>query len=319
MLLPLGDSTVLGRSVRAALAVPDVVRLVLGVRAGDEDAVRDAVAPAARRPRGPAGAAAAPPGTPRSGRRCGRWPRTSRPRRGRRGRGPRRRPAAGRRRAVRGDARGRPRARRRAARRGAAGAARPRPAPGGRTAWSACRRRRPSAPYPCSRRTAAAAEDGYESTDTAACFERYADLPVVAVRGGAANLKVTFPEDVAVAERLVQARSALTARRGQRLQHPQVGLVGDPARLGRRLQRLDREPLGQRRRPARRSRSSVRRRARPPRRAAARPARRPGAASARSTVAPTPAVVQLLDGVGDRADADGDRGAARRRARRTRR
>ena len=26
-----------------------------------------------------------------------------------------------------------------------------------------------------------AAEDGYQSTDTAACFERYADLPVVAV------------------------------------------------------------------------------------------------------------------------------------------
>ena len=50
-----------------------------------------------------------------------------------------------------------------------------------------------------------AAEDGYESTDTAACFERYADLPVVAVHGGAANLKVTFPEDLAVAECLLQA------------------------------------------------------------------------------------------------------------------
>ena len=45
VLLPLGDGTVLGRSVRTALAVPDVVRLVLGVRAGDEDAVREAVAP----------------------------------------------------------------------------------------------------------------------------------------------------------------------------------------------------------------------------------------------------------------------------------
>ena len=31
-----------------------------------------------------------------------------------------------------------------------------------------------------------AAEEGFESTDTAACFERYADLPVVAVPGGAA-------------------------------------------------------------------------------------------------------------------------------------
>ena len=50
-----------------------------------------------------------------------------------------------------------------------------------------------------------AAEDGYESTDTAACFERYTDLPVVAVHGGATNLKVTFPEDLAVAERLLSA------------------------------------------------------------------------------------------------------------------
>jgi 2-C-methyl-D-erythritol 4-phosphate cytidylyltransferase len=45
VLLPLGNTTVLGRSVRAALAVQDAVRLVLGVRAGDEDAVREAVAP----------------------------------------------------------------------------------------------------------------------------------------------------------------------------------------------------------------------------------------------------------------------------------
>ena len=48
-----------------------------------------------------------------------------------------------------------------------------------------------------------AAADGYESTDTAACFERYADLPVVAVHGGATNLKVTFPEDLVTAERLL--------------------------------------------------------------------------------------------------------------------
>ena len=45
MLLPLGDDTVLGRSVRAALAVPEVTRLVLVARAGDEETVRDAVAP----------------------------------------------------------------------------------------------------------------------------------------------------------------------------------------------------------------------------------------------------------------------------------
>jgi len=47
-----------------------------------------------------------------------------------------------------------------------------------------------------------ATADGYESTDTAACFERYSELPVVAVHGGATNLKVTFPEDLVVAGRL---------------------------------------------------------------------------------------------------------------------
>jgi 2-C-methyl-D-erythritol 4-phosphate cytidylyltransferase len=48
-----------------------------------------------------------------------------------------------------------------------------------------------------------AAEEGYESTDTAACFERYIDLPVVAVPSGPANPKITFPEDLEVAEHLL--------------------------------------------------------------------------------------------------------------------
>ncbi|MCY7395586.1 MAG: 2-C-methyl-D-erythritol 4-phosphate cytidylyltransferase [Nocardioides sp.] len=39
VLLPLGDTTVLGRSLRAALGVGDVSHLVLVVRAGDEEAV----------------------------------------------------------------------------------------------------------------------------------------------------------------------------------------------------------------------------------------------------------------------------------------
>lgn len=45
--------------------------------------------------------------------------------------------------------------------------------------------------------------EGYEGTDTASCVERYTDLDVRAVPSPATNLKVTFPEDVAVAERLV--------------------------------------------------------------------------------------------------------------------
>src|SRR4051812_46432552 len=45
VLLPLGDTTVLGQSLRTVLAVAGVTRLVIGVRPGDEDAVGEAVAP----------------------------------------------------------------------------------------------------------------------------------------------------------------------------------------------------------------------------------------------------------------------------------
>ena len=48
----------------------------------------------------------------------------------------------------------------------------------------------------------AAAADGFEGTDTAACVAAYSDLVVAAVPGSALNLKVTFPEDVALAVEL---------------------------------------------------------------------------------------------------------------------
>ena len=48
--------------------------------------------------------------------------------------------------------------------------------------------------------------DGFVGTDTASCVSAYTDLPVHAVPGPATNVKVTFPEDVALAERLLQAR-----------------------------------------------------------------------------------------------------------------
>ncbi len=48
----------------------------------------------------------------------------------------------------------------------------------------------------------AAADDGFEGTDTAACVAAYADLPIVAVPSTSLNLKVTFPEDVALAAEL---------------------------------------------------------------------------------------------------------------------
>jgi 2-C-methyl-D-erythritol 4-phosphate cytidylyltransferase len=46
--------------------------------------------------------------------------------------------------------------------------------------------------------------DGFVGTDTASCVERYAGLSVAAVASGPANLKVTFPEDLALAQSLAQ-------------------------------------------------------------------------------------------------------------------
>ena len=45
--------------------------------------------------------------------------------------------------------------------------------------------------------------DGFTGTDTASCVAAYTDLPVHAVPAPATNLKVTFAEDLALAERLL--------------------------------------------------------------------------------------------------------------------
>jgi 2-C-methyl-D-erythritol 4-phosphate cytidylyltransferase len=45
--------------------------------------------------------------------------------------------------------------------------------------------------------------EGFEGTDTAACVAKYTDLEVRGVEAPATNLKITFPEDVEVAERLL--------------------------------------------------------------------------------------------------------------------
>jgi 2-C-methyl-D-erythritol 4-phosphate cytidylyltransferase len=42
-------------------------------------------------------------------------------------------------------------------------------------------------------------EDGFDGTDTAAAWSRYTELPVAAVPGSPANLKITFPEDLELA------------------------------------------------------------------------------------------------------------------------
>ena len=44
--------------------------------------------------------------------------------------------------------------------------------------------------------------EGFEGTDTASCLERYADVPIAAVPSTSLNLKITFPEDVDLAARL---------------------------------------------------------------------------------------------------------------------
>jgi 2-C-methyl-D-erythritol 4-phosphate cytidylyltransferase len=48
--------------------------------------------------------------------------------------------------------------------------------------------------------------DGFTGTDTASCLEAYTDVPVHGVPAPATNLKITFPEDVALAERLLGPR-----------------------------------------------------------------------------------------------------------------
>jgi 2-C-methyl-D-erythritol 4-phosphate cytidylyltransferase len=49
----------------------------------------------------------------------------------------------------------------------------------------------------------AAEADGFTGTDTAACLERYADTAVRAVAGERRNLKITYPGDLRLAEELL--------------------------------------------------------------------------------------------------------------------
>ncbi len=52
-----------------------------------------------------------------------------------------------------------------------------------------------------------AAVDGFTGTDTAACVERYGGLAVRWVRGDPRNVKVTYPRDLMLAERLLLMRA----------------------------------------------------------------------------------------------------------------
>lgn len=51
----------------------------------------------------------------------------------------------------------------------------------------------------------AASEDGFDGTDTAACITAYRDVRIAAVPGSPLNVKVTFPEDVDLAVELSPA------------------------------------------------------------------------------------------------------------------
>ncbi|MCH9733538.1 MAG: 2-C-methyl-D-erythritol 4-phosphate cytidylyltransferase [Actinomycetia bacterium] len=48
-----------------------------------------------------------------------------------------------------------------------------------------------------------AEQDGFEGTDTASCVEQYTDVQIHTFPGRAANLKVTYARDVAVAQQLL--------------------------------------------------------------------------------------------------------------------
>jgi 2-C-methyl-D-erythritol 4-phosphate cytidylyltransferase len=61
----------------------------------------------------------------------------------------------------------------------------------------------------------AADADGFIGTDTASCVERFCDLTVRCIQGSASNIKITFPEDLFLAEHLLsQAHWDLSGRKG---------------------------------------------------------------------------------------------------------
>ncbi len=61
----------------------------------------------------------------------------------------------------------------------------------------------------------AAASDGFVGSDTAACVERYTEVPVRVVAGDPGNLKVTFPDDLFIAERLLAAHTRTSGPRSR--------------------------------------------------------------------------------------------------------
>ena len=70
--------------------------------------------------------------------------------------------------------------------------------------------------------------DGFVGTDTASCIERYSATSVRCVPGDAGNIKITFPDDLFIAERvLAKARWDLSGGREQ-LRSSRRHLLGRP-------------------------------------------------------------------------------------------
>lgn len=201
VLLPLGTSTVLGASVRTALAVEGVRRLVVVVRPGEERAVADAVAPVL----GDREAILVPGGATRHE---SEWAAL---------RALEREIESGEIEVVAIHDGARPLATATLyadvllAAREQGGAIPVAPVPGlvGRDLQP---RRGVGVQTPQAFRAAEllaahrqANADGFEATDTAAVLERYTDVRIAAVESSALNLKVTFAEDVAAAAQLIDA------------------------------------------------------------------------------------------------------------------
>lgn len=70
-----------------------------------------------------------------------------------------------------------------------------------------------------------ASADSFLGTDTASCVERYTDVAVHCVPGDAGNIKITFPEDLFLAERLLAKADwdLSSATRRARMQEPHPG------------------------------------------------------------------------------------------------
>ena len=204
VLLPLRGVPVVAWSVRTALALPDVRRVVVVHRADEQDGDGGRPGAAPRGRRGAAGPRRRHParlgvgGAARAGRRGRRGTIT-------RGRRPRRGPPAGGRRPVRTDPGRGPRARRgdprRPGRRRGAPRRRPgRPIP----TWPPCRRRRRSARPSCWAPTVRPPPTGSPGPTRRPAWSGTPTSTVAAVLSSPANLKITFPEDLDVAGRLVR-------------------------------------------------------------------------------------------------------------------